>query len=88
MTDGETQNISLGGARLPATLASDVFYGFRLDSTTGHLNIEVIGNGAGVVQLPQPGQIDPLDYKQWLWTPDTLQFQFNSTNGHLEMTVL
>jgi hypothetical protein len=78
----------LGGVRFAPDIPTDVFYGFRLDSQTGHLDIEVIANGAGVVRLPDPELIDPLDYKQWIWTTNSLQFQFNPVNGHLEMTVL
>jgi hypothetical protein len=80
--------MQFGGARLDAQLPKDVFYGFRLDPATGHLNVEVIANGNGVVRLPDPELIDPLDYKQWIWTTNSLQFQFNPTNGHLEMTIL
>lgn len=81
-------NMQFGGARLPAALPKDVFYGFRLNSATGHLDIEVVADGNGVVCLPDDEMINPLDYKQWIWTTDCLQFQFNPTNGHLEMTVL
>ena len=87
MTDS-IQQAQLGGVRVAPDIPKDVFYGFRLDSKTGHLDIEVIANGNGVVRLPDPEMIDPLDYKQWLWTTNSLKFQFNPVNGHLEMTVL
>lgn len=80
--------LNVGGARLPENLAADVFYGFKLNPKTGHLSIEVIAQGDGVVRLPaDPEIVQSDDYRQWLWSPDTLQFSF-STNGHLEMTVL
>jgi hypothetical protein len=88
MADNLPAAPQLGGFRLDAQLPTDVFYGFRLDPKTGHLNIEVIANGSGVVQLPSDDIIDPLAYKQWLWTTLSLQFAFNQTNGHLEMTAL
>lgn len=78
---------SFDGVRIPDSLPEDVFYGFRMDPTTGDLTIEIISKGDGVVRLPSDDVIDPLDYKQWIWTTNTLDFQF-STNGHLEMTVL
>lgn len=88
MSDPTQPEMQFGGVRLPDHIPKDVFYGFRLDPVTGHLNVEVIANGVGVVRLPDDTIIDPLDYKQWLWTTNSLQFSFNPTNGHLEMTVL
>lgn len=80
--------LDVGGARVPENIASDVFYGFKLNPKTGHLSVEVIAQGDGVVRLPaNPSIVQANDYRQWLWTPDTLKFSF-STDGHLEMTVL
>lgn len=64
-------------------LANKTFYGFRLDPDSGNLNIEII-NGESPVVLPQDNAIDKYDYKQWVWTQDTLQFQWGS-NGHLQV---
>lgn len=82
-----TTQPQFGGVRIPETLPEDVFYGFRLDPATGNLSIEIIARGEGVVRLPADDVIDPLDYKQWIWTTSTLSFAFSS-NGHLEMTAL
>lgn len=76
-----------GGFSVPDEVATDAFYGFRLDPITGHLNVEVIAAGTDVIQLPQEGVIDPNDYVNWMWSPATLQFDF-APNGHLKMTVL
>ena len=66
-------------------LADKTFYGFRLNNQTGHLDIEVINDGSPVV-LPQDNIIDPLDYKQFLWTQNILEFQWS--NGHLQMRII
>ena len=79
--------VETGGFRIPDTLPDDVFYGFRLDPASGRLTVDVIAGGDGVVKLPQSGIIDNLDYKQWVWTTNTLLFGF-STNGHLEVKIL
>lgn len=78
--------IDLGGASLPAGVSTQAFYGFRLDPQTSKLTVEVIARGSDVIRLPEDGVINPRDYKQWIWTNNTLQFQIN--NGRLEMTVL
>lgn len=68
-------------------IANQVFYGFRLNPADGRLTVEEIGDGNGVVRLPEPNISDPLDYKQWVWTKATLEFRFNM-NGHLELKIL
>ena len=77
--------LNIGG--LPTDFAKQAFYGFRLNPLTGGLTIEVIFNGNGVVSLPSESEVKQDDYKQWLWSDNTLEFNFNSS-GHLEMTVL
>lgn len=67
-------------------LANKTFYGFRLDPDSGNLNIEIINDGS-VVALPQDNIIDKYDYKQWVWTQDTLQFQWGN-NGHLQVKLV
>ena len=67
-------------------LVDKTFYGFRLDSVTGHLDVEVLDGGDAVV-LPQEGFIDPLDYKQWVWSQDTLNFEFID-NGNLLLRIV
>lgn len=66
--------------------ANKTFYGFRLDPDSGNLNIEIINDGS-VVALPQDNIIDKYDYKQWVWTQDTLQFQWGN-NGHLQVKIV
>lgn len=78
--------VDLGGASLPAGISNQSFYGFKLDPQTSRLTIEVIAQGSGVVRLPEDGVLDQRDYKQWIWTANTLQFQIK--NGRLEMTIL
>jgi hypothetical protein len=69
-------------------LADKTLYGFRLDAATGNLNIEIIGPTDGdLVVLPQDGFIDSNDYKQALWTRDTLGFQWGN-NGHLLVKIV
>jgi hypothetical protein len=67
-------------------LADKTFFGFRLDPATGNLDVEVINDGTSVA-LPQEGVIDPLDYRAWLWSRNTVQFEING-NGHLLMRML
>ena len=66
-------------------LADKTFYGFRLNRGDGGLNVEVINDGSAVV-LPQPDVVDPNDYKQWVWSQNTLQFQWDG--GHLQVKIL
>lgn len=67
-------------------LADKTFYGFRLDPATGNLNVEKINDGSPVA-LPQDNSIDANDYKQWIWTRDTLTFEWGN-NGHLMVKFL
>jgi hypothetical protein len=76
----------LGGVVIDADISKQVFYGFRFDQKTGHLNIEEISKGSDTIALPQDGVLDPADYKQWLFTKAKLDFRFTA-NGHLEMVI-
>ena len=67
-------------------LVDKVFYGFRLDPDTGNLNIEIL-DGDTPVSLPQEGVIDKYDYKQWVWSKDTIQFYWGD-KGHLLMRLV
>lgn len=67
-------------------LADKTFYGFRLNPDNGNLDVEKINDGSPVV-LPQENVINKYDYKQWIWTRDTVQFQWTS-NGHLQAKFL
>lgn len=62
-------------------LATQTFYGFRLDNATGDLNVEIINDGSEV-HIPQEGAIEADDYKAWVWSRDTLRFQWTD-KGHL-----
>ena len=74
------------GTTAGTDLGDKTFYGFRLDVPTGHLNVEVISDGDGVVSLPDPTILRADDYRQFIWTDDTLHFSFDS-NGHLLLTI-
>jgi len=67
-------------------LADKVFYGFRLDPDTGNLNIEIL-DGDTPVSLPEADVIDKYDYKQWVWSKDTIQFEWGN-KGHLLMRLI
>lgn len=67
-------------------LVDKVFHGFRLDPDTGNLTVEVL-DGDLPVSLPQNDTIDKYDYKQWLWTKDTIQYEWGD-NGHLLMRLI
>jgi hypothetical protein len=67
-------------------LADKVFYGFRMDPDTGNLTVEVL-DGDTAVSLPQDTIINKYDYKQWIWSSDTIQFSWG-TKGHLLMRIL
>lgn len=67
-------------------LADKTFYGFRYNPDTGKLQVEVINDGSPV-ELPQDGIIDKYAYTQWLWTRDTLSFQWGN-KGHLQVKYL
>jgi hypothetical protein len=67
-------------------LGDKSFYGFRLNPQNGHLNVEVINDGVTVVSMPDPSVIRADDYRQFVWTQDTLGFSFDA-NGHLLLTI-
>ena len=67
-------------------LADKVFYGFRLDPDTGNLSVEIL-DGDTPVSLPQDSIIDKYDYKQWIWSKDTIQFYWGN-GGHLLMRLV
>lgn len=79
---------AFGGASIPPTLPDETFYGFRLNPTTGSLSVEILdGQANEVVQLPQENSLDANDYRQWIWTTNTLNFRLSEA-GHLEMEVM
>lgn len=76
----------MSGFYVGTDLVDKVFHGFRLDPDTGNLTVEIL-DGDTPVTLPQDDIIDKYDYKQWLWTKDTIQFEWGS-KGHLLMRML
>jgi hypothetical protein len=78
---------NLGGVVVPEDFGEDTFYGFRLCPVTGKLQIEIISEGNGTVQLPFDYILNVYDYRQWLWSKQALGFSF-SNKGHLLMTTL
>lgn len=67
-------------------LVDKTFYGFRLNPDNGQLTVEVINDGESAVVLPQDLILDKYDYKQWVWSQDTLNFQWNK--GHLQVKMI
>lgn len=67
-------------------LADKTFYGFRMNPDDGNLNIEVLDGDTPVV-LPQEGIVDKYDYKQWIWSRNTIRFEWGN-NGHLLIRII
>lgn len=67
-------------------LANKTFYGFRLNPDNGQLTVELINDGTSAVVLPQDDIIDKYDYKQWVWSQNTLDFQWDK--GHLQVKMI
>lgn len=79
-------NITLDGTTIPKDLKNQVFYGFKV-TPDSQLLIDVIAQGNGVIKLPSETISDPLAYKQWAWSYDTLEFYF-SEDGHLNLKII
>jgi hypothetical protein len=67
-------------------LADKSFYGFRLNPDNGQLTVEVVNDGTSAVVLPQDSILDKYDYKQWLWSQNALNFQWDK--GHLQVKMI
>ena len=67
-------------------LADLVFYGVRQDKQTSTLTIDRI-YGDEPISLPDEYALRPNDYKNWVWTYNTLRFSFTA-EGRLLMEVL
>jgi len=61
-------------------IANQTFYGFRYDVDTARLTVEKINDGTTPVRIPDEHLIREDDYKQWLWTRNTLRFEWNSND--------
>lgn len=70
-------------------VADKVFYGFRLNPDTGGLDVEVIDDDSQAVVLPdlQDKILDKYSYKHWVWSKNSLQFQWGN-NGHLQVKIV
>lgn len=69
-----------------SNLADKTFIGFRPEVSTGGLTVEIINDGVTPVVLPQDGYIDQTDYVNWIWTNDTVKYQWGE-RGHLHMVI-
>jgi hypothetical protein len=67
-------------------LADLVFYGLRQDSLTSGVTIDRI-YGDEPISLPDEYVTRPNDYRNWVWTYNTLRFEFTE-EGRLLMEVL
>ncbi len=67
-------------------LADKSFYGFRLNPDNGQLTVEIINDGVSAVVLPQDSILDKYDYKQWVWSQNSLNFQWDK--GHLQVKII
>ena len=57
-------------------IANQTFYGFRYDVDTARLTVEKI-NGGSPVRVPDADLLREDDYKQWVFTRNTLKFDWN-----------
>ncbi len=64
----------------------NAFYGFRIDTLTGSLYVDVIDDDTMVIKLPDPNYIkDVDDYRDFFWQKQSdATFQWGQ-NGHLEV---
>ena len=60
------------------SFSADTFYGFRYDNDTGRLVVEKINDGSPV-KLPQDNIKRKTDYKTWIWTKHTVQFDWDQS---------
>jgi len=58
-------------------IANKTFYGFKYNVDTGRLTVEKINDGSPV-RVPDADLLREDDYKQWLFTRSTLNFDWNS----------
>lgn len=63
-----------------------VFYGVRQDKNTSAVVIDKI-SGDEPIRLPDQYVSRPNDYKNWLWSNNTLRFSFTN-DGRILMEVL
>lgn len=68
-------------------VANQVFYGFKLNHSTGKLTLHKIDDATTPVRLPDEHLIRDDDYKQWLWTRNTLVFSWNESDDPTRLLV-
>jgi hypothetical protein len=70
-------------------VAEKTFYGFKVDKDTGRLTLDIVNNAhPGVIELPADDILKDDQYKTWLWTKNTLQFEWSDTQKtHLKMEI-
>ncbi len=67
-------------------LADYVFYGVRQNRYTSAVTIDKISGDEPVILPDQYAEL-PNDYKNWLWSNNTLRFSFTN-DGRIHMEVL
>lgn len=68
--------------------STNTFYGYRINAATGKLTVEVINDGS-TVELPANDVVKDNQYRTWIWSKNTLQFEWSSTKKtHLKMEIL
>jgi hypothetical protein len=68
-------------------LVDKAFYGARQDILTGKAVIDTI-TGDAPIRLPNPNNVRPDDYVNWMWSNNTFRFNWDTETGHLLMEVL
>jgi len=70
--------------------ADKTFYGFKIDKDTGQLTVEIVNTSKeGVVELPANDVLKDNQYRTWVWTKNTIQFDWDNTRKtHLLMEIL
>lgn len=68
--------------------STNTFYGYRINASTGRLTVDVINDGS-TVELPANDVLKDNQYRTWIWSKNTLQFEWSSTKKtHLKMEIL
>lgn len=68
--------------------AANTFYGYRIDAETGRLVVDVVNDGS-IIELPVDDVLKDNQYRTWIWSKNTLQFEWSSTKKtHLKMEIL
>jgi hypothetical protein len=66
------------------------FMGFKIDKDTGRFTIDLTNNAnPGEIDIPADDVVRDNQYRTWIWTKSTIQFEWSSTNKtHLLMEIL